>query len=122
MKSARVRHLLRFLTLRSRGCVCLKPMNERIEAEIDFRPVVKLFTPDGAATWLLTEIDPAYQDIVFGLCDLGMGCPELGSVSLAEIAAIRGQFGLPVERDRHFKASKTISAYAVKARAHRPYR
>ena len=83
MKSARVRLLLRFLTLRSRGCVCLKPMNERIEAEIDFRPVVKLFTPDGAATWLLTEIDPAYQDIVFGLCDLGMGCPELGSVSLA---------------------------------------
>lgn len=26
--------------------------------EIDFMPVVKLFTPDAGATWLLTEIDP----------------------------------------------------------------
>jgi hypothetical protein len=33
-------------------------------------PVVKLFTPDAAATWLLTEIDPDNRDIAFGLCDL----------------------------------------------------
>jgi len=26
--------------------------------EIDFEPVVKLFTPDAASSWLLTEIDP----------------------------------------------------------------
>ncbi len=56
---------------------------------IDFFPVVKLFTPDASFTWLLTEIDPENQDVAFGLCDLGMGCPELGSVSLAEIAALR---------------------------------
>ena len=33
-------------------------------------PVVKLFTPDAGATWLLTEIDPENRDIAFGLCDL----------------------------------------------------
>src|SRR5450755_4554581 len=49
---------------------------------IDHKPVVKLFTPDGAATWLLTEIDPDDPDRAFGLCDLGFGCPELGYVSL----------------------------------------
>src|SRR5262249_49591414 len=54
---------------------------------IDFEPVVKLFTPDAGATWLLTEIDPADPDIAFGLCDLGVGCPELGAVSLSEIAS-----------------------------------
>src|SRR5262249_7279143 len=69
---------------------------------IDFKPVVKLFTPDAGATWLLSEIDPEQPDIAFGLCDLGMGCPELGSVSLSEIAAIRGRLRLPVERDRYF--------------------
>ena len=53
----------------------------------DFRPVVKLFTPWGGCTWLLRELDPENPDIAFGLCDLGMGCPELGSVSLAEIEA-----------------------------------
>ena len=48
----------------------------------DFWPVVKLFCPWGAATWLLSELDPEDEDIAFGLCDLGFGCPELGSVRL----------------------------------------
>lgn len=83
---------------------------------IDFHPVVKLFTPDAACTWLLTEIDPENDDLGFGLCDLGMGCPEIGSVSLAEIAALRGKLGLPVERDLHFEAAKSLAAYAEEAR------
>ena len=83
--------------------------------EIDFCPVVKLFTPDAGCTWLLTEIDPEDPDIAFGLCDLGMGFPELGSVSLTEIGSLRGGLGLPVERDLHFKASKPLSAYAAEA-------
>lgn len=83
----------------------------------DFYPVVKLFTPDANCTWLLTEIDPENPDIAFGLCDLGMGFPELGSVSLSEIASVKGQLGLPVERDFHFTADKTLSAYADEARA-----
>lgn len=41
-------------------------------------PVVKLFTPDAGATWLLTEIDPDDHDRAYGLCDLGLGMPELG--------------------------------------------
>lgn len=35
-------------------------------------PVVKLFNPVGAGTWLLSELDPDYPDIGFALCDLGM--------------------------------------------------
>lgn len=81
----------------------------------DFYPVVKLFTPDGACTWLLTELDPEDPDIAYGLCDLGMGYPELGSVSISEISAVRGRLGLKVERDRHFTPDKTISAYAEDA-------
>ena len=84
------------------------------DREIDFKPVVKLFTPDGSATWLLTELD-ADGDTAFGLCDLGAGFPELGSVSLAELRSVRGHLGLPVERDRYFEATKTLSAYAEEA-------
>jgi hypothetical protein len=83
---------------------------------IDFHPVVKLFTPDANCTWLLSEIDPENPQIAFGLCDLGMGCPEMGSVSLAEIAVLRGKLGLPVERDLHFKAEKSLTTYADEAR------
>jgi Protein of unknown function (DUF2958) len=82
---------------------------------LDFKPVVKLFTPDAQCTWLLTELDPD-GGLAFGLCDLGLGEPELGYVALAELAAVRGKLGLPVDRDLHFTASKTISAYADEAR------
>jgi Protein of unknown function (DUF2958) len=85
------------------------------ETALDFKPVVKLFTPDAQCTWLLTELDPD-DGLAFGLCDLGLGCPELGYVSLAEISAVRGKLGLPVERDRHFEADKPLSAYANAAR------
>lgn len=83
--------------------------------DLDPLPVVKLFTPDASATWLLTEIDPDDHDHAFGLCDLGQGFPELGYVSLAELQSVRGRLGLPVERDLHFKAAKSISAYANEA-------
>jgi hypothetical protein len=94
---------------------------ERINEDGDthnFWPVVKLFCPWGAATWLLTELAPEDEDIAFGLCDLGMGCPELGSVRLSELAAVRGPGGLTIERDEHFKAVKSLSAYADEAREH----
>lgn len=83
--------------------------------EIDFEPVVKLFTPWGSATWLLTEVDPEEPDLAFGLCDLGMGFPELGSVSITELTSIAGPFGLKIERDPHFTAKRTLSAYAEEA-------
>jgi len=83
---------------------------------IDHAPVAKLFTPDAGCTWLLSEIDPDNADIAFGLCDLGFDCPELGSVSLSEIASVRGKLGLPVERDLSFVAEYPLSVYAEAAR------
>ena len=59
----------------------------RNDREIDHQPVVKIF--GGAATWLLTESDPDEPDTLYGLCDLGMGEPELGYVSRAELESIR---------------------------------
>ena len=84
-------------------------------AEPDFLPVVKLFTPDSDCVWLLTELDPHEPDIAFGLCDLGMGYPELGSVSITELEAVRGGLRLPIERDLRFTPTKTLSAYADEA-------
>lgn len=84
--------------------------------DIDPAPVVKLFTPDAGATWLLTELDPDNSSIAFGLCDLGMGCPELGYVDLDEISAVRGPLGLPVERDEHYAETSRLSVLAKLAR------
>jgi hypothetical protein len=94
-----------------------RKLDEEGEADPDFYPVVKLFTPDAACTWLLTELGPDEPDYAFGLCDLGLGFPELGYVLISELESVRGRLGLPVERDLHFEADFTISVYARAARA-----
>lgn len=80
--------------------------------DFDLAPVLKLFTPDVGVTWLLTEIDPEERDRAFGLCDLGLGFPELGWVSLWELATVCGRLGLPIKRDLSFQAEKRMRAHA----------
>jgi Protein of unknown function (DUF2958) len=88
--------------------------------EPDHVPVVKVFNPYGGATWLLTESDPDDPDRLFGLCDLGMGEPELGYVLRSEIEelriSIRG-YALPLERDLYFNSSEPLSVHAREAAA-----
>ncbi len=72
------------------------------------QPALKLFNPCGAATWLITCMDPDYPDHLSGLCDLGFGFPEIGLVSLSEIQTVRGPLGLGIERDMYFTADFAI--------------
>jgi hypothetical protein len=83
--------------------------------KIDPFPVVKLIG-GSACTWLLTELDHRDLDTAYGLCDLGQGTPQLGYVSLKEIASTKFQFGLPAERDRYFHARHPLSKYVELAR------
>lgn len=84
-------------------------------AEPDPVPVVKLFNPVGAATWLATELDED-GDTLFGLADLGFGCPELGSFSLGELASVRLPCGLGIERDASFATPFRLSVWGAWAR------
>jgi hypothetical protein len=81
----------------------------------DHAPVVKFFNPVGSGTWLFSEMDED-GDTLFGLCDLGFGCPEMGSASLSEIAAVKLPFGLAIERDLHFEGRFPLTIYADAAR------
>ena len=81
----------------------------------DHAPVVKFVSPVGAATWLFSELDED-GDTLFGLCDLGFGCAELGSASLSEIESVRVSFGLKIERDLRFAATHPLTVYAEAAR------
>ncbi|AMD60357.1 transposase [Agrobacterium tumefaciens] len=87
--------------------------SEELE-HFDPRPVVKLFTPEGSATRLITEAyeEPDGDLRLFGLCDLGQGSPELGYVMLSEIEEVRGGLGLPVEHDLYFRPEYRLSRYA----------
>ena len=81
----------------------------------DHVPLLKLFNPCGAATWLASEL---YEDgdTLFGLADLGFGCPEMGCFSLTEIASVRLPYGLRIERDLHFTGHYPLTVYADAAR------
>lgn len=102
----------------------LRNWDKRVKAEekdekFDPQPVVKFFTPFAQATWLITEMDPEDGDLLFGLCDLGMGEPELGYVRLSELEELK-EDDLPlVERDLHFKADKSLGEYTEIARTNR---
>lgn len=107
---------MKLLTESQRRKLLANGLRRKTDADFDPHPLVKLFTPDAGATWLLSELDPDEPDRAFGLCDLGLGFPELGYVSLTELAAVRGKLGLPIERDRYFVPNDTLGAYAENAR------
>lgn len=105
-------HALHF-ALRANGMTgrALEGRGERF----DPLPVIKLFNPVGAATWIATELEED-DDTLFGLADLGFGSPELGSFSLSEIASVRLPFGLRIERDLAFEPLAPLSVWADTAR------
>jgi len=108
------------LTPELRFALCANDIVRRIaerdgRAEPDPVPVVKFFNPLGAATWLATELY-ADRDTLFGLADLGFGCPELGTFSLSEIVSVRLPFGLGIERDIGFSTTVALSVWADTAR------
>lgn len=72
------------------------------EAEgLDALARVKFFTPDAGWTWYASEYDG--DDLFFGF--VAGAEPELGYFALSELSQVRGEFGLPVERDRFFEAA-----------------
>ena len=93
-----------------------KLLKNGARSDEDHAPVVKWFTPDAQCTWLISELDPEDPDRAFGLCDLGMGFPELGAVLVSEVEGIRGALGLPVERDLYVTLDRRMSVYAEAAR------
>jgi hypothetical protein len=53
--------------------------------------------------WYIAELDKNEGGIAFGHCDLGVGYPEWGEVSLTELEGVRSQYGIAaVERDLDF--------------------
>ena len=60
---------------------------------------VKLFDPSAGWTWFISEYNPETRE-AFGLVDGHEA--ELGYFDMAELVAIRGAYGLPLERDLHW--------------------
>ena len=87
------------------------------EAEVspDLFPEVRLFTPNANAVWLLTELNPD-TNVAYGLCDLGVGSPELGYVDLDELEKLAATEGFEIEVDLHFDTHTRLSQYAELAK------
>jgi len=79
------------------------------KSAVDIKVPLKLFNPCGAATWFITEMDPE-TGLMFGWCDLGFGCPELGYVSMDEIKSVKLPFGLAIERDKFWDSDTSLQS------------
>jgi hypothetical protein len=103
-----LRFALRANDINRRAC-------ESFATAFDPPPLVKLFNPLSAGTWLATELADD-GDTLFGLADFGFGCPELGTFSLSEIAAVRLPYGMAIERDIALETPFPLSRWAATAR------
>lgn len=89
--------------------------------EDDIKLVVKIFSPVGAATWIIASMNPQDEDTLYGLCDLGLGYPEPGYVRLNELQSMTvrvsaaSSAGIGLERDLYFKPNHSLSTYAEAA-------
>ena len=77
-------------------------------------PVVKWFSNYGR--WIFSEYDG--QDRLFGLCDLGIGMPEAGWVSISELIGVHAENNMLLERDLYWRkvSGTNLSDYARAAR------
>ena len=67
---------------------------------------LKFFTPDSSWTWYVLEGQKEengdytfFGKVISNLCPEG----ELGYFTLSELKKVRGNLGLPIERDMYFK-------------------
>ena len=71
-----------------------------VEAPENPMALVKLFDPTGSWTWYIASYDPETRTAwgrVHGFED------EYGYIYMPELVGFRGRFGLPIERDLHWK-------------------
>jgi hypothetical protein len=79
---------------------------------LDHPPVAFLVAPALGAWWLLPELDRDH-DTALGLLGRRDGRPARGTVSVGELAALRGPSGrLLVDPVPHFRALRPLSEYA----------
>ena len=86
--------------------------------EVDPAPPALLYAPDGRQRWLITELHPDQGDLAYGLCDLGIGLPEMGEVHLSELAGPNGAFMMAAERDRSYRPSPDMPVSRIDRMAH----
>jgi len=101
----------RFITLEQRAQLLANAQAYAAGHLRDPEPVARLFTPDAHATWLLATLDPNDGDTAWGLIDLGIGMPALGTVKLSDLTAIVGPQNRPVLRDLYFRPTRPLSEY-----------
>lgn len=79
------------------------PTTDEAYAQADPLCLVKLFNPTGAGYWYVAGFDPA-TGLAFGVADIFMA--EMGDFDMHELVAVRGRFGLPIERDLHWSPQR----------------
>ena len=68
--------MTKLITNEQRAQLLANGWRSQADSAFDPAPVVKLFTPDANATWLITDVAPYDHDLAFCLADLGQVVPQ----------------------------------------------
>jgi hypothetical protein len=68
---------MQLITAEIRAALIANGRSFQSNPDLDPHPVVKLFTPDAAATRLIASAELEDPDVLFGLCDPGPGFRSL---------------------------------------------
>ncbi len=87
------------------------PLGSQDELLGQAKVIAKFFNPMGVGTWFITEAekqeDGDYE--MFGYCHLGDDeLAEFGYVMLSELEAIKGPWGMGIERDLYLSKDCTL--------------
>lgn len=90
--------------------------SQRFQGNPDLDPhsVVKLITPDAAATRLVASAELEDPDVLFGLCDPGPGCRRLAPFSSRGSVLFAADASAARRTHFAFKAERPNSAYATR--------
>jgi Protein of unknown function (DUF2958) len=82
---------MQLITDEQREIMLANDRRYREDSSFDPMPVIKMFSPIGAATWLLSSLDHEDPDMAAGLCDL----EDIASVVIRPTvrASFRRMFG-----------------------------
>jgi len=81
----------------------------KLGADMEQMVVAKFFSPVGAWTWYLMNIDPTDCDYCWGVVKGNE--VETGSFSLSELQNLKLPLNLGIERDLSFKPMKAIDVF-----------
>lgn len=89
----------------------------KFSSSLEQNVITRIFDPGSNWQWYIMNADPNDGDYLWGIV-YGFEV-EIGSISKSELESLTNRFGLPLERDLHFKKRRAQEIWQSLLQKHR---